>query len=112
MFYPEIDNHVETINRVHGLLTRLEIEFKLEYNAPREIRFKVICKEDSTRHLYVVCKYEDRPSGTYLVHYSIYADFCKGRYESGPCVNGRVTITELIQDLEDAINRKAEDWKV
>lgn len=112
MFYPEIDNHAETINRVHELLTRLEIEFKLEYNASREIRFKVTCKEDSTRHLYVVCKYEDRPSGTYLVHYNIYADFCKGRYESGPCVNGRVTITELLQDLEDAINRKAEDWKV
>ena len=53
MFYPEIDNRAETINRVHGLLTRLEIEFKLEYDASREIRFKVTCKEGSTRHLYV-----------------------------------------------------------
>lgn len=34
MFYPELDNHAETINRVRGLLTRLEIEFNLEYNTP------------------------------------------------------------------------------
>lgn len=63
MFFPEIDNRAETIKRVYELLTRLAIEFVLEYNASREIRFKVTCKDDSARHLYVVCKYEDRPAG-------------------------------------------------
>lgn len=112
MFYPEIDNRAETIKRVNELLTRLTIDFDLEYNSPKEIRYKVTCKDKSTNHLQVVCKYEDRRSGTYLVHYTVSADFCKGLYESGPCVNGRVTITELLQDLEEATNRKAEDWKV
>ena len=111
MFFPEIDNKAETIKRADELLTRLGVDFKLEFNSIREIRYRVTCKDVSTNNLYVVCNYDDRRTGIYLVQYTITTDFCKGIYKSGPCVNGRVPVTCLLQDLEDAINRKAEDWK-
>lgn len=75
-----------------------------------EVIFKIDLIGNGLDYLKLDCDFEDNGSGSHLTYYSITTSFCKSKYESGRCVNGRIPITELIQDLEDALARKKEAW--
>lgn len=133
MFYPETDNKAEAKRRLdkffedNGFSTgrmdktayydskekQIKAKGRVAYlrDAGLTMRYEIqVDKDNPVNRLNLECKFEERTTGTYLIYYRISTTFCKGKYESRPPVNGRVTITELIQDLEDAINRKKEDW--
>lgn len=75
-----------------------------------EVMFKIDFIENGLDYLKLNCMFDNDGSGSHLTYYSITTSFCKSKYESGQCVNGRIPITELIQDLEDALARKKEAW--
>lgn len=75
-----------------------------------EVIFKIDLIGNGLDYLKLDCSFDNDDSGSHLTYYSITTSFCKSKYESGQCVNGRIPITELIQDLEDALARKREAW--
>lgn len=75
-----------------------------------EVIFKIDFIGNGLDYLKLDCSFDNDDSGSHLTYYSITTSFCKSKYESGQCVNGRIPITELIQDLEDALTRKREAW--
>ena len=75
-----------------------------------EVIFKIDLIGNGLDYLKLDCSFDNDDSGSHLTYYSITTSFCKSKYESGQCVNGRIPITELIQDLEDALTRKREAW--
>lgn len=75
-----------------------------------EVIFKIDFIGNGLDYLKLDCSFDNNDSGSHLTYYSITTSFCKSKYESGQCVNGRIPITELIQDLEDALARKREAW--
>lgn len=75
-----------------------------------EVMFKIDLIGNGLDYLKLDCSFDNDDSGSHLTYYSITTSFCKSKYESGQCVNGRIPITELIQDLEDALARKREAW--
>lgn len=75
-----------------------------------EVIFKIDFIGNGLDYLKLDCSFDNNDSGSHLTYYSITTSFCKSKYESGQCVNGRIPITELIQDLEDALTRKREAW--
>lgn len=75
-----------------------------------EVMFKIDFIGNGLDYLKLDCSFDNNDSGSHLTYYSITTSFCKSKYESGQCVNGRIPITELIQDLEDALARKREAW--
>ena len=75
-----------------------------------EVIFKIDLIGNGLDYLKLDCSFDNDDSGSHLTYYSITTSFCKSKYESGQCVNGRIPVTELIQDLEDALARKREAW--
>ena len=75
-----------------------------------EVIFKIDLIGNGLDYLNLACSFDNDDSGSHLTYYSITTSFCKSKYESGQCVNGRIPITELIQDLKDALARKREAW--
>lgn len=75
-----------------------------------EVIFKIDFIGNGLDYLKLDCSFDNDDSGSHLTYYSITTSFCKSKYESGQCVNGRIPVTELIQDLEDALARKREAW--
>ena len=75
-----------------------------------EVIFKIDLIGNGLDYLKLDCSFDNDDFGSHLTHYSITTSFCKSKYESGQCVNGRIPITELIQDLKDALARKREAW--
>lgn len=135
MFYPEIDDKNKLKERLKELFEsrnfatgkmdktahynpetkqiecgRIARKIGGEFKRPDQLTYCIDIDDSHKDHIFLICFFKEQETGIFLISYEITTDFCKGKYRSAPPTNDHITIAELIQDLEDAINRKKEDW--
>ena len=127
MFYPEVDDKNNLKERLkelfesHNFATgkmdktahynpetkqiecgRIARKIGGEFKKPDQLTYCIDVDDSHIDHIFLICFFKEQETGNFLVSYEITTNFCKGKYRSAPLTNGHITITELIQDLEDA----------